>query len=225
MIEDRIGADMARFGIRLEPRLLSEASVGGVVPFTWVDPESGTEKQGVFKVLKPMIETWLEEEITALDCLAGYFEKNRKEYSFGHFRFTSLFEDVKTALREELDLPGEQVNLSRAFQFYKKEKTVCIPEAAPFSSRYFTAMSRMSGTKVTDALIGEPERKAAAAAIFKAIICAPLFSVQEHPLFHGDPHAGNIFSEGPPAGGNVRVAKPGVWPNGGGSIFSSLSRG
>ena len=205
-IEDRLGPDQARFRVRLEQRVLSEASVGGVVPFTWVAPGSKKEKRGVFKVLKPAIGEWLTQEMAALDCLADYFHENRQHYSFGRFRFKALFEDVKTALREELDLTGEQANLNRAYRFYRKDKTIQVPEVTPFSSQYFTAMSFVDGTKVTDALASKADRNAAAAAIFKAIICAPLFSDQERPLFHGDPHAGNIFSSGRDDAGNLRVS-------------------
>lgn len=206
MIENRLGSDKERFCIRFDRCILSEASVGSVVPFTWMAPGSKKEKRGVFKVLKPMIGAQLAEEMAALDCLADYFQQNREKYSFGRFRFRELFEDVKTALREELDLSGEQANLCLADQFYKKDKTICVPEVAPFSSRYFTAMSFVDGTKVTDALTNKADRNEAAGTIFKAIICAPLFSDQEYPLFHGDPHAGNIFSYGRKGAANLRVS-------------------
>jgi len=206
MIEDRLGSDREKFRIRLDRRILSEASVGCVVPFTWAAPGSKKEKRGVFKVLKPTIGEWLTEEMAALDCLADYFQRSRQNYSFGRFRFRELFEDVKTALREELDLSGEQANLTLAYQFYKKEKTIQVPKVAPFSSRHFTAMAFVDGAKATDALTNRADRNEAAAAIFKAIICAPLFSDQERPLFHGDPHAGNIFSSGRDDAGELRVS-------------------
>ena len=206
IIEDRLGSDKARFRVRAAERILSEASVGGVVPFTWREPGAEKEKHGVFKVLKPAIEVWLTQEMAALDDLADHFERNRKDYSFGRFRFRELFEDVRTALLEELDLAGEQANLELAYRFYKKERTIQIPEVTPFSSRHFTAMSFMDGAKVTEALTERADRSEAAGAIFRAIICAPLFSDQEHPIFHGDPHAGNIFSSGRDDAGRLHVS-------------------
>ncbi len=205
-IEARLGPDKERFRIRTERRVLSEASVGGVVPFTWLSPGSKKENRGVFKVLKPTIGACLTQEIAALDCLADYFQENRRHYSFGRFRFRELFEDVKTALLEELDLSGEQANLDLACRFYKKDKTIQIPEVSPFSTRYFTAMSFVDGAKVTDALTSKADRCEAAVSIFKAIICAPLFSDQDRPIFHGDPHAGNIFSSGRDDAGKLRVS-------------------
>lgn len=205
-IENRLGSDQERFRVRLDRHILSEASVGGVVPFTWAAPGSKKEKRGVFKVLKPTVAAWLAQEITALDGLADYFQRNRQSYSFGRFRFRELFEDVKSSLLEELDLSSEQANLKLAGRFYKKDKKIRVPEVAPFSSRYFTAMSFEAGSKVTDALPNRADRQEAAETIFKAIICAPLFSDQEHPLFHGDPHAGNIFSSGRNAEGELRVS-------------------
>jgi ubiquinone biosynthesis protein len=205
MIEDKLGSDKQRFSIWTGARLLSEASVGAVLPFNWREPESGAEKEGVFKVLKPLVTARLHEELTALDALAEYFEKHRKRYALGEFRFRELFKDVRAALLEETDLVTEQENLRHARRFYRKNKQIRIPRPAPFSSRYFTAMSRIDGGKVTDTLLSTTDRKQAADTIFRAIICAPLFSAEEFPIFHGDPHAGNIFSAGRQAEDDLQI--------------------
>ncbi len=206
MIEETLGPDQERFRIRMDRTLLSEASVGAVLPFTWKEQESGLEREGVFKALKPEIDVRLEEEMAALDLLTEYFEERRHLYPFGEFRFRELFEDVKAALREELDLSGEQANLLLANQFYKKNKEILVPTPTAFSSRHFTAMSRVDGTKVNDALVLPEDRKQAAEIIFRAIVCRPLFSSEDFPIFHGDPHAGNIFSAGREDSGTLRIA-------------------
>jgi ubiquinone biosynthesis protein len=66
-------------------------------------------------------------------------------------------------------------------------------------------MSRIGGGKVTDSLVSPSDRKQAADTIFRAIVCAPLFSAEEFPKFHGDPHAGNIFYAGPSAEGGLQI--------------------
>jgi ubiquinone biosynthesis protein len=206
MIEDRLGPNLEKFRIRLEKKVLSEASVGGVVPFRWFDPDAEEERDGVFKVLKPDIETRLGDELAALDNLADYFEARRHLYSVGKLRFRELFLDVKAALREELDLDSEQVNLSLARQFYNKNRQIHVPRVAPFSSRFFTGMSRVDGGKVSDVLVCREDRQQAADTIFRAIVCDPLFSAEEFPIFHGDPHAGNIFSAGRSSDGELTIA-------------------
>jgi ubiquinone biosynthesis protein len=194
MIEGDLGDDLQRFRVRIDDEILAEASVGAVLPFTWTIPGSGRERSGVFKTLKPGIVFRLEEEMAALDSVGAYFEPRRHHYEFGEFRFQDLFGDVRDSLLEELNLEGEQANLLRAHRFYRKNGQVNIPMPAPFSTRYFTAMARVDGDKVTDALYWSEERKQAAEVIFRAVVCGPLFSDEESPVFHGDPHAGNIFS-------------------------------
>jgi ubiquinone biosynthesis protein len=205
MIEDELGSDLCRFSIRMDAQLLAEASVGAVLPFSWREPGADTEREGVFKALKPMVSARLSEELDALDALADYFEARRQCYALGNFRFRELFEDVRSALLEELDLVAEQENLRQARRFYRKNKHIRIPRPAPFSSRHFTAMSRIDGGKVTDTLVYKEDRKQAADTIFRAIICGPLFSAEEFPIFHGDPHAGNIFSAGHSAQGDLEI--------------------
>ena len=206
MIEDRLGQDREKFQIRMEKTLLSEASVGGVVPFGWRYPDGEGEQAGVFKVLKPGIEARLEEELSALDCLAEYFEGRRHLYSLCNLRFGEFFKDVKAALREELDLCSEQLNLSIARQFYRKNKHIHVPRVAPFSCRHFTAMSRAPGGKVTDVLASRKDRQQAADTIFRALVCGPLFSPEAFPIFHGDPHAGNIFSSLGSGDGDFKIS-------------------
>jgi len=57
-----------------------------------------------------------------------------------------------------------------------------------------TAMERISGWKVTDhRLNGRCVRRQLADLVVRALIARPMFSLAAHPLFHGDPHAGNLF--------------------------------
>lgn len=206
MIEAYLGPDLERFRIRVDRTLLSEASVGAVLSFRWRDPHTDDEREGVFKVIKPGVEARLEEEFAILDDLAAYLEGRRHLYALGNLRFRELFGDVKSALREELDLCGEQANLSVARRFYRKNKQIRIPRLAPFSTGQFTAMSRMVGDKVARMPASMDDRKKAAGTLFRAIVCDPLFSVEDAPIFHGDPHGGNIFYDTRNEEGGHRIA-------------------
>ncbi|MEZ4525710.1 MAG: AarF/UbiB family protein [Desulfobacterales bacterium] len=179
--------------VRIDERILSEASVGTVVGFTWTAPDTGKTSRGVFKVLRPGIREYLTEEFRLLDQLARFFHRNRKNYPLRDFRFVETFADIRDALREEINLSGEQTHLRQAQCFYQKNEAVRIPALLPFSTQNMTVMEFMEGDKITDIPMTAEERKQCAEKLFETVIWQPLFSRGENPLFHGDPHAGNIF--------------------------------
>ncbi len=196
-IQEEIGEWIKTFSIRIDDRILAEASVGAVVAFTWLQPDTGERAKGVFKVIRPGIQAYLDEELRLLDETAMFFEKNRERYPLQDFRFIETFSDIKEALQEETDLLGEQANLRKAFRFYSGAKLARIPRVLPFSTEHLTAMEFMNGAKITDVPISSDDRETCAQLLWKAVIVHPLFSGEEQTLFHGDPHAGNIFaSEG-----------------------------
>ena len=55
-------------------------------------------------------------------------------------------------------------------------------------------MAYVKGPKITDAHLDPEQRRRCASILFEALVCRPLFSRDEHALFHGDPHAGNILA-------------------------------
>ncbi len=181
------------FSIRTADEILAEASVGAVVAFTWLKPDTGTREKGVFKILRPGVKEHLSEELNLLDELAFFFDKNREHYILKDFRFIETFRDIKEALKEETDLSGEQANLRRAFLFYGKAKSARVPRVLPFSTENLTAMEFMNGDKVTDISNCSADRKLYAQILFDTVIGHPLFSHEKQTLFHGDPHAGNIY--------------------------------
>jgi ubiquinone biosynthesis protein len=182
-----------KHSIKIDDEILSEASVGVVIPFTSSDSHTGETTSGVLKVLKPRVKEHLAEELIILDELALYFDKNRQHYSLKDFRFIETFRDVKEALQKEVDLLTEQSNLKKAFAFYIGDRYVKIPRLLSFSTRNTTAMELIQGRKITDANISSANKRMCARLLFKALIVDPIFSHDEYSLFHGDPHAGNIY--------------------------------
>lgn len=180
--------------IELDPDILSEASVGAVVGFTWTAPNTGRSRRGAFKVLKPGVREKLQEEFILLDDLARHYHRQRHRYPLRKFTFVETFEDIRSALTEEIDLSGEQAHLKRAGRFYAPGDGVSVPEVLPFSTDRLTAMTMMTGGKIT-APNAEPEdRRHLARTLFRALIWKPLFSLKAQTPFHGDPHAGNLFA-------------------------------
>lgn len=197
-VRERVHREIANYlvpyQIRTERKLLFEASVGAVIGFSWTAPNNGQTGQGVFKVLKPGVRTHLAEEFRILDRLAEHFEERRGRYPLRSFRFRETFADVRTALEEEIRLRGEQDHLRRADRFYAADDRVRVPSLLPFCTGNVTAMERMPGGKLLDLPLAAEERRAAARALFRALVWRPLFSLAEETPFHGDPHAGNLYA-------------------------------
>jgi ubiquinone biosynthesis protein len=191
--------------VRIGSRILAEASVGAVIPFHWAPDGARDRVHGVFKILKPHISRRLEEELTVLEATAAFFEANRSRYPFKDLRFLEIFEDVRRMLIREIDLGAEQAHLDQAAAFYKDMAAVHIPRPLPFGTSSMTAMAYLEGSKITDAGFNSRQRQHSAALLFEALICKPLFSMEDPALFHGDPHAGNILADIDPATGTPRI--------------------
>lgn len=177
--------------IHVQPAILSEASVGAVIPFEW---EQDQMCRGVFKILKPDIKKHLDEELSILEKTARFFEKHRDRYALKNFRFLEIFQDVREMLVKEIDLVAEQAHLNEAASFYAGMDNIRIPQLLPFATDHMTAMEYLNGPKITDADFNSRQREHCATVLFEALVCRPLFSTHEPALFHGDPHAGNILA-------------------------------
>ncbi|MGD8959266.1 MAG: hypothetical protein PVI27_05415, partial [Desulfobacteraceae bacterium] len=109
-VRERIGDQLAKIDTRdqvqVQPFILSEASVGAVVPFIWRHPRQQGRLEGVFKVLKPGIRSCLDEELVILEKTALFFEANRSAYPLKDFRFLSVFHEVRDMLVNEINLAG-----------------------------------------------------------------------------------------------------------------------
>src|SRR5438105_5329532 len=82
IIQRDIGERLAKFEVRVDKRILSEASVSAVVRFSWRDPASGRIGRGVFKVLKPHIPQYFSEDMDYLQGLAQHFADRHHNYGF-----------------------------------------------------------------------------------------------------------------------------------------------
>lgn len=179
--------------VRIEPFILSEASVGAVIPFTMHADNCRGVIDGVFKVLKPDIRENLFEELAIFKKIAAYFEMNRQRYSFKNFKFLDVFEEVSKTLKKEIDLVAEQTHLSEAARFFESADDIVIPDLIQLCDDTMTAMGYIDGDKITEAQLTQMQRRDCANILTEALICRPLFAADPSALFHGDPHAGNIM--------------------------------
>ena len=194
-IDEEMSADtQADYALEFSDRLLAEASVGAVIRASFRRPGSTETEQAACKVLKPYAVAALKEDLQIIDDLLVYLEANADFYDLGSTPLVDIFKELREALSREVRVEDERENLRRAAEYYKYDSKVIVPELYPFSSENITCMEFIQGVKVTDAF---PERHGDRAALAKRLSDAMtydvLFAEQDVALFHGDPHAGNVF--------------------------------
>lgn len=194
IIQGELGSRMARFGVKVTPKILCEGSVSAIVRFTW--QRGGSRGRGVFKVLKPYIPECYAEDMQFLQDLADFIASKYSQEGFAEHALPDTFTKVRQLLEHEVDFPGEQATLKEVYKFYRSVPGVRVPEViAPLCTSRLTAMSEEAGVKVTSALrrMQSWQRTRLAERIIKAVVAAPLCSHDEIVIFHADPHAGNML--------------------------------
>lgn len=196
IIEQRLGARLKKFEVRIAPAILSEASVSAVVRFTWENPETGRRERGVFKVLKPHIPEYFAEDMRYLQGLAEYFGDQHHTYGFEADLMPDTFRKVRRLLRHEVNFIREQKTLVEASMLYRSIPGVRIPRVIkPLCTPTITALTEEPGIKVTSAAarLTRPDRQKLAEQLLEALVAVPLFAATPEAIFHGDPHAGNLL--------------------------------
>lgn len=180
--------------ITVAANILARASVANVIKYSFQEYNKESNFQGVVKLLKEGIRDTLEEELQILDDALIMFESNRSKYGLADMEIRELFQAVRKDLLQEVDLLTEQRNLAEAANIFSSNKHIWIPELLEISNPEITAMQYIDGKKITDTGYSPIKRKKLARLVFESLICQPLFSSADLALFHGDPHAGNIFA-------------------------------
>jgi ubiquinone biosynthesis protein len=181
--------------VALLPPALAEASVAVVVPFRDQRVQRGGQpREGVFKILKPGIEERLEQELELFGRVGAHLDQCCDDFGIPPLDYRESFEQVRDKLRHEVRLDQEQHQLLQARSYYQDEPRVQIPALFDLCTPRITAMERVTGGKVTEHRLESPsERRRLAELVVKALIARPIFSKASNALFHGDPHAGNLF--------------------------------
>jgi ubiquinone biosynthesis protein len=158
------------------------------------DGKEKTPQSGVFKLLKPGIQTLLEQDLEVLGLVGDFLDEDRGRYHLPALDYRDTFETIRQLLLHEVRLDQEQQNLAEAAKNYSGVESVQIPALLPFCTPRLTAMTRLYGHKLTTGFGPEaPSRRALALTAAEALIARPLFSPQPAALFHADPHAGNLL--------------------------------
>ena len=196
IIQKELGSRIEKYEVQVAPTILSEASVSAVLRFTWKNPESGRRERGVFKVLKPHIPAYFSEDMDYLQGLAQHFGERHHRYGFPPHLIPDTFKKVRRLLQHEVNFTREQKTLLEASDLYRNMRGVRVPRLIqPLCTPTITALTEERGIKVTNAAARLPveRRRRIAEQLIEALVAVPLLSSQEHAVFHGDPHAGNLL--------------------------------
>ena len=196
IIHRDLGERVKTYDVRVERKILSEASVSAVLRFTWRDPESGRRERGVFKVLKPHIPEYFAEDMDYLQGLAHHFADRHHTYGFPSHLIPDTFKKVRRLLRHEVNFRREQKTLLEAGDIYRNLRGVRVPRLIrSLCSSRITALTEERGIKVTNAAarLAVSQRRRVAEQLVEALVAFPLLSSREDAIFHGDPHAGNLL--------------------------------
>ena len=191
-LREELGS-LEQLGITLEPAI-AEASVAVVLPFREDRRSEGPSVSGVFKVLKPGIEQQLRYELSLLESVGEHLDSRCQELQIPALDYQESFQQAHDKLLDEIQLENEQRHLVQAKEFFADEPKVRIPRLLQHCTSRVTSMERLSGGKVTSHGLDTARcKRRLARLIAKSLIAKPIFSKSEQPLFHGDPHAGNLF--------------------------------
>ena len=181
-----------QLGITLVPPAIAEASVAVVIGFQQTGAKRA--KDGVFKILKPGIEERLDRELELTERVGAHLDQRCDELQIPHLNYQESFELVRDNLQSEVRLDQEQRHLQQARAFYANEPRVQIPILYDHCAARVTAMQRVTGDKVTDNNLDSlSAKRRLAELVIEALIARPIFAKDSRALFHGDPHAGNLF--------------------------------
>ena len=130
-----------------------------------------------------------------LEQVGSFLDQRCEDLGIPHLDYRDSFEKVHHKLQCEVRLDKEQQNLTLARDFYKGDPLVRIPALFDFCTSRITAMEMVTGQKVTECCPDSwVQKRRMAKLVVETLIARPVFSTDAQALFHGDPHAGNLFS-------------------------------
>jgi ubiquinone biosynthesis protein len=194
-IKSSLGREVIEtYDLKLADRILAEASVGAVIRASLRLPGETERREVVCKVIKPYVLRAITEEGEIIDQLTRYFAGQSDFYELGGMPLTEMFQEIRKSMANEIRIESEQQNLLLAAKYYQKNSKILVPRLYPFSTKQVTVMEFVRGGKISGAFAGDGRQRAIMARrLSDALTSGVIFSKDEEALFHGDPHAGNVF--------------------------------
>ena len=201
--EERIAA----YRFELESKILAEASVGAVIAGSLTLPGEQSARRIVCKEIKPAAERGLRRQLQAFDAVGLYLQKNSAFYALGDFPLGNLFGEIRDALSKEILVVEEQKNLARAARYYENDPHILVPGIYEISTPNVTVMDFVDGVKITKAFPADQKARARLARrLSSALTYDVIFNRKDLAIFHGDPHAGNVYHATAGKGDRYRLA-------------------
>ena len=195
IIRDELGEQrLHEYRFEFEDEVLSEASVGAIMGATMILPGEKERRHVVVKIIKSYAVAAIEEDLESINTLLGVLEDDSDFYGFGGTPLVDMFREVRVALAQEVRTADERAHLAAAAEYFAADPRVLIPTLCDCSTANVTVMQRMEGGKVTDAYVNDPEKRTRLARRLTNIMMYDVMFAPGDSLFHGDPHAGNVFS-------------------------------
>ena len=190
IIENELGAPIAKIFAQFEPEPLASASVAQVHA-----AQLHNGKQVVVKVLRPDIEEGIYSDIGLLYELARIAEKFWPDAR--RLRPMQVVAEFERSTLDELDLLREAANAAKLRRNFENSELLYVPEINwDYTRRKVMVMERIYGIPV-----GETERLKKEGANFKLLAerGVEIFFTQvfRDNFFHADMHPGNIFVDLP----------------------------
>jgi len=196
-IEAALGPEiLEQYQFVFEDEVLSEASVGAVIGASVVLPGEQEPRSMVVKYIKPYAIAAIDEDLESITTLLGVLEENREFYGIGASPLVDMFSEVRNALAREIRAADEQGNLRRAAAYFADDDQVMVPALCECSTPQVTVMERIDGYKITDAFPDDPKQRQKLAQRLVEVMAYDVLLGEGQTLFHGDPHAGNVFYTG-----------------------------
>jgi ubiquinone biosynthesis protein len=196
-IKEELGEEtLAAYHVEFEGDVLSEASVGAVIGATIIAPGRTDPQRVVIKVIKAYAVDAINEDLESISALVAVLEAHRDFYGIGASPLVDMFREVRASLSREIQAEAERANLRHARAYFAGDPRVVVPWVCDCSSGNVTVMERIAGTKVTEAYPDDQEQRRTLARRLADITMYDVLFAPEDALFHGDPHAGNVFFVG-----------------------------
>ncbi|WP_297359096.1 AarF/UbiB family protein [Thauera sp.] len=178
-------------GVHLAERALAEGSVAIVLPCSW--REHGLLREGVLKALKPGVALRLGEELAILPALGDFLVGRGAELGLPAIDYHGYLAAAGRLLKEEIRLDREQAHMRIASTLLAADAHVFVPALLPWCTPALTAMERIHGAKLADAIVAPHEARRLGRALVGGLLARPFWSPAERALFHGDLHGGNLL--------------------------------
>lgn len=191
IIENALGGKLEQWFCEFDETALASASIAQVHTAKFADHHELGGQEVVLKVIRPEIESIIEQDLALMYRLARWIPRLNKEGK--RLRAVEVVREYEKTLLDELDLRKEMANAIRLRANFENSEMLYVPTMYPeFCHKNVIVMERIYGIPVSDI-----ERLTANGTDMKLLaergVQVFFTQVFRDSFFHADMHPGNIF--------------------------------